>query len=191
MLLRCKRQLPLKLRALGTEVLCKLRALGLLLSELLPRPLHRTRRRLPLPVRLPVRNGSGQPRPRQPRPRRRKHPLLPRGRLPLPMPARPATHQALVADARGRLLVQLLDSPLLLRLRTRRRLLLDRARQLNSQPLECSRLLLRCKRQLPLVPVSGLGRRSSVLGRPLEGWRVASKGLRPLPRKRGSTLAQG
>ena len=25
----------------------------------------------------------------------------------------------------------------------------------------------------------------------MEGWRVASKGLGPLPRKRGSTLAQG
>ena len=27
--------------------------------------------------------------------------------------------------------------------------------------------------------------------RPLEGWRVASKGLRPLPRRRGSALAHG
>ena len=37
--------------------------------------------------------------------------------------------------------------------------------------------------------MSGLGRRSSALGRPLEGWRVGSKGLGPLPRRRGSALA--
>ena len=42
-----------------------------------------------------------------------------------------------------------------------------------------------------VVPVSGLGRRSSVSGRPLEGWRVASKGLGPLPRRRGRDLAPG
>ena len=42
-----------------------------------------------------------------------------------------------------------------------------------------------------VVPVSGLGRRSSALGRPLEGWRVASKGLAPLPRRWGSALAHG
>ena len=41
------------------------------------------------------------------------------------------------------------------------------------------------------VPVSGLGRRSAVSGRPLDGWRVASKGMGPLPRRRGSALAQG
>ena len=41
----------------------------------------------------------------------------------------------------------------------------------------------------PEVPVSGLGRRPSVSGRPLEGWPVASKRLRPLPRARGSALA--
>ena len=41
------------------------------------------------------------------------------------------------------------------------------------------------------VPASGLGRRFSALGGPLEGWRVASKGLGPLPRTRGSTLAHG
>ena len=41
------------------------------------------------------------------------------------------------------------------------------------------------------VPVSGLGRRSSVSGRPSEGWRVASKGLGPLSRRRGSALAYG
>jgi hypothetical protein len=41
------------------------------------------------------------------------------------------------------------------------------------------------------VPGSGLGRRSSVSGRPLKGWRVASKGLGPLPRRRGSALAHG
>ena len=29
------------------------------------------------------------------------------------------------------------------------------------------------------------------MGRPLEGWRVASKGLGPLPRRRGSALAHG
>ena len=29
------------------------------------------------------------------------------------------------------------------------------------------------------------------MGGPLEGWRVASKGLGPLPRRRGSALAQG
>ena len=34
-----------------------------------------------------------------------------------------------------------------------------------------------------LVPVSGLGRRSSALGGPLEGWLVASKGLGPRPRR--------
>ena len=42
-----------------------------------------------------------------------------------------------------------------------------------------------------LVPVRGLGRRSAALGGPLEGWRVASKGLWPLPRRRGSALAHG
>ena len=42
-----------------------------------------------------------------------------------------------------------------------------------------------------LVPASGLGRRSSASGRPLEGWRVASKRLGPLPRRRGSALAHG
>ena len=41
------------------------------------------------------------------------------------------------------------------------------------------------------VPVSGLGRRSSVPGRPLEGWRVASKGLGPLPRMKWAALAHG
>ena len=41
------------------------------------------------------------------------------------------------------------------------------------------------------VPVSGLGRRSSVPGRPLEGWWVASKGLGTLPRRRVSALAHG
>jgi len=59
------------------------------------------------------------------------------------MPARPATHQALVADAGGSLLVELLDPLLLVRLRTCRRLLLDRARQLHSQPLERGSLLVR------------------------------------------------
>ena len=39
--------------------------------------------------------------------------------------------------------------------------------------------------------MSGLERRSSALGGPLEGWRVASKGLGPLPRRRGSALAHG
>ena len=39
--------------------------------------------------------------------------------------------------------------------------------------------------------MSGLARRSSALGPPLEGWRVASKGLGPLPRRRGSALAHG
>ena len=39
--------------------------------------------------------------------------------------------------------------------------------------------------------MSGLGRRSSVSGQPLAGWRVASKGLGPLPRRRGSALAHG
>jgi len=58
------------------------------------------------------------------------------------MPARPATHQALVADAGGSLLVELLDPLLLVRLRTCRRLLLDRARQLNPQPLELGLVLL-------------------------------------------------
>ena len=42
-----------------------------------------------------------------------------------------------------------------------------------------------------IVPASGSGRRSSVSGRPLEGWRAASKGLGPLPRRRGSALAHG
>ena len=43
----------------------------------------------------------------------------------------------------------------------------------------------------PVVPVSGLRRRSLALVGPLEGWWVASKGLGPLPRKRGSALAHG
>ena len=41
------------------------------------------------------------------------------------------------------------------------------------------------------VPVSGLARRSSALGRPSEGWPVASKGLGPLATMRGSALAHG
>ena len=41
------------------------------------------------------------------------------------------------------------------------------------------------------VPVSGSGRRSSFMGGPLEGWQLASKGMRPLPRRRGSALALG
>ena len=48
-----------------------------------------------------------------------------------------------------------------------------------------------CQMSLSSVPVSGLVRRSSAVGRPLEGWRVASKGLGPLPRRRGSALALG
>ena len=47
------------------------------------------------------------------------------------------------------------------------------------------------ERELDPVPVCGLGRGSSVPGRPLEGWRVASKGLAALPRTRGSALAHG
>ena len=39
--------------------------------------------------------------------------------------------------------------------------------------------------------MSGSERRTLVSGRPLEGWRVASKGLGPLPRTRGSALALG
>ena len=39
--------------------------------------------------------------------------------------------------------------------------------------------------------MSGLGRRSSVPRRPLEGWWVASKGLGTLPRRRGNALAHG
>ena len=41
------------------------------------------------------------------------------------------------------------------------------------------------------VPVSGLGRRLSAFRGPLEGWRVASKEMGPLPRRRGSALALG
>ena len=44
---------------------------------------------------------------------------------------------------------------------------------------------------VPGVPMSGLGGTSSVSGRPLEGWLVASRGLAALPRTRGSTLAHG
>ena len=36
-----------------------------------------------------------------------------------------------------------------------------------------------------------MGRRSAALGGPLEGLRVASKGLGPLPRRRGGALALG
>ena len=39
--------------------------------------------------------------------------------------------------------------------------------------------------------MSGLARRSSALGRPSEGWPVASKGLGPLATMRGSALAHG
>ena len=39
------------------------------------------------------------------------------------------------------------------------------------------------------VSVSGSGRRSAALVGPLEGWRAASKGLGPLPRRRGDALA--
>ena len=37
----------------------------------------------------------------------------------------------------------------------------------------------------PSLSASGLARRSSALGGPLEGWWVASKGLGPLPRSKG------
>ena len=59
------------------------------------------------------------------------------------MPARPATHQALVADAGGRLPRHLLGPLQPLRLCVRRRPLLDRARQLHPQPLELFKVLLR------------------------------------------------
>ena len=65
--------------------------------------------------------------------------------------------------------------------------LLLRSLELRAQLLLDGLLLL----ERAHVPVSGLGRRSSLLGRPLEGWRVASKGLGPLPRRRGSALADG
>ena len=42
-----------------------------------------------------------------------------------------------------------------------------------------------------VVPVSGLGRRSSALGRPLEGWRVASKRLGALPKAKRGVLGRG
>jgi len=41
------------------------------------------------------------------------------------------------------------------------------------------------------LSVSGLARRSSALGGPLEGWRVASKGLGPLPRNKEGDLGRG
>ena len=41
------------------------------------------------------------------------------------------------------------------------------------------------------IPASGLGRRPSVSWRPLERWRVASEGLGPLPRRKGSALGRG
>jgi hypothetical protein len=41
------------------------------------------------------------------------------------------------------------------------------------------------------VPVSGLGRRSSALGRPLEGWRVASKRPGALPKAKRGVLGRG
>ena len=42
-----------------------------------------------------------------------------------------------------------------------------------------------------LVPVSGLGRRSAAAAGPLEGWRVASKGLAALPRISRDGLGRG
>ena len=42
-----------------------------------------------------------------------------------------------------------------------------------------------------VVPVRGLGRRFSALGGPLEGWRVASKRLGPLPRIRRGVQGRG
>ena len=41
------------------------------------------------------------------------------------------------------------------------------------------------------VPVRGLARRSAALGRPLEGWRVASKRLGALPRIQRGALGRG
>ena len=41
------------------------------------------------------------------------------------------------------------------------------------------------------VPVRGLARRSAALGRPLEGWRLASKRLGALPRIRRGALGRG
>jgi len=42
-----------------------------------------------------------------------------------------------------------------------------------------------------VVPVSGLGRRSSALGRPLEGGRVASERLGALPKAKRGVLGRG
>ena len=42
-----------------------------------------------------------------------------------------------------------------------------------------------------VVPVSGSARRSAALGGPLEGWRVASKRLGPLPRMKWAALGRG
>ena len=46
------------------------------------------------------------------------------------------------------------------------------------------------RRAAAQVPVRGVGGKSSALGRKLVRWRAASKGLGPLPRRRGSALAQ-
>ena len=48
------------------------------------------------------------------------------------------------------------------------------------------RLLSDARDIVAAVPVSGLGRRSSALGGPLEGCWVASRGLAALPRTRGA-----
>jgi len=46
-------------------------------------------------------------------------------------------------------------------------------------------------RLVEVVPVSGLGRRSSALEAAFKGRLVTSKGLRPLPRIRRGTLGRG
>ena len=51
--------------------------------------------------------------------------------------------------------------------------------------------VVHCLAEVAAVPVSGLERRASVSGRPLEGWRVASKRLRPLPRIGRGALGRG
>ena len=102
-----------------------------------------------LPVAPPVRHGRRQRGPRQPRPRRRQHALLPRLLLPHVMPRRPAGDDARVLDPAHRLARQRLHPLLALARLARRRLLLRRARQLDTLLLE--RLLLLRLRQLGLA----------------------------------------
>eukprot|EP00964_Phaeocystis_antarctica_P115454 scaffold79414_cov60-Phaeocystis_antarctica.AAC.4 len=94
-----------------------------------------------LPIRPPVCHRRRQGRSRQPRACRRQHALLPRRLLPLLLPRGEAARNAGVGDPAHRLLVQVRDALLLLRLSRLRHLLLEHL--LARERLVCNCILHR------------------------------------------------